>query len=149
MSSAGSEIYKALGGTESNANRFERDLNILGQGAMIEGGIGGRYNIGKPQANLFRTTEGALSDEAAAAARWAIGPAVPPATPRQGFAEASGQGVPNPRAGPQPPARPPDKAAAQSDRMNSEARESGHPHGLRIPPTEVTTIRPPDLKVEQ
>jgi hypothetical protein len=30
-----------------------------------------------------------------------------------------------PRTGPQPPARPPDKAAAQSDRMNSGARESG------------------------
>jgi hypothetical protein len=32
---------------------------------------------------------------------------------------------PIPRAGPQPPARPPDKAAAQSDRIKSEARESG------------------------
>jgi hypothetical protein len=28
-----------------------------------------------------------------------------------------------PRAGPQPPARPPDTAAAQSDRMNSGARD--------------------------
>jgi hypothetical protein len=32
---------------------------------------------------------------------------------------------PNPRAGPQPPTRPPDKAAAQSDWTNSEARASG------------------------
>jgi hypothetical protein len=31
----------------------------------------------------------------------------------------------NPRAGPQPSARPPDKAATQSDRTMSEARESG------------------------
>jgi len=119
------EIYKALGGSETDANRLERDLNILGQSAMIEGGIGSRYNIGKPQANLFRSTEGALGDEAAAAARGAIGPAVPPAAPRQSFAEASEQGMQIPRAGPQPPARPPDKAAAQSDRTNSEARESG------------------------
>src|SRR5207244_10187630 len=125
ISSAGAETYKALGGTETDANRLERDLNILGQSAMVEGGIGGRYNIGKPQANLFRTTEGALSDEAAAAPHAPIAATVPPATPRQGFAEASGQGVPNPRAGPQPPVRPPDKAAAQSDRMNSEASESG------------------------
>ena len=97
ISSAGSEIYKAFGGTETNANRLERDLNILGQGAMVEGGIGGHYNVGRPRANPFRTTEGAMSDEAAA----------------------------NPRAGPQRPARPPDKTATQSDRMNSEARESG------------------------
>jgi hypothetical protein len=33
--------------------------------------------------------------------------------------------MPLPRAGPQPPARPPDTAVAQSDRMTSEARESG------------------------
>jgi hypothetical protein len=124
ISSAGSELYQALGGTETNANRLERDLNILGQGAMIEGGIGGHYNIRKPQANLFRTTEGAMSGEAAAA-REAIGPTVPQATPRQALAEASEQGVPNPRAGRQPLARPPDKAAAQSDRMTLEARRSG------------------------
>jgi hypothetical protein len=37
----------------------------------------------------------------------------------------SGQGAQNPRAGPQLPARPPDNAAPQSDRMNSKARESG------------------------
>src|SRR6185369_4192808 len=30
-----------------------------------------------------------------------------------------------PRAGPQPPARPPDTAVVQSDRMTSKARESG------------------------
>ena len=123
ISSAGSEIYKALGGTETNANRLERDLNMLGQSAIVEGGIGSRYNIGKPQANLFRTTEGALSDEAAAA-RQAIAPTVTPTTLRQIPAENSGA-VPIQRSGPQPPARPPDKAAAQSDRMNPGARESG------------------------
>jgi hypothetical protein len=124
ISSAGSEIYKTLGGTETDANRLERDLNILGQSAMVEGGVGGRYNFGKPQANPFRTTAGAIGNEAAAA-REAIGPTVPAATPRQSFAEASGQSAPNPRAGPEPPARLPDKAATQTDQMTSGARESG------------------------
>jgi hypothetical protein len=109
ISSAGSEIYKALGGTETDANRLERDLNILGQSAMVEGGFGSRYNIGKPQTNLFRTTEGALSNEAAAAPRGTIAATVSPAPLRQILAEASEQSVPSPRAGPQPPARPPDK----------------------------------------
>jgi hypothetical protein len=124
ISSAGSEIYKALGGTETDANRLERDLNILGQSAMVEGGIGGRYNIGKPQANLFRTTEGAVSNEAAAP-RVAIAATISPAPLRQILSEASEQSGPSPRAAPQPPARPPDTAVAQSDRMSSGARESG------------------------
>jgi hypothetical protein len=124
ISSAGSELYKALGGTETDANRLERDLNILGQGAMVEGGIGGRYNIGKPQANLFRTADGAMSNEATAG-RGTIAATVSPAPLRQILTEASEQGVPNSRAGPQSPARPPDTVVAQSDRMNSGARESG------------------------
>jgi hypothetical protein len=73
-------------------------------------------------ANPLRTAEGVVRDEAVT--RGMIAPAVPPASPRQIF-EASEQGVSIPRAGPQPPTRPPDKAAAQSDRMTSEARESG------------------------
>jgi len=64
--------------------------------------------------------ETASSGEAAVAPRGMIAPAAP----RQILAEASEQGVPIPRASPRPPAKPPDKAAAQSDRM-SEARESG------------------------
>jgi hypothetical protein len=87
---------------------------------MVEGGIGSRYNIGKPQANLFRTTEGALSNEGAAARE-----TITATGPRQIPGDVSGRGVQNPRAGPQPPARPPDNAAAQSDRMNSKARASG------------------------
>jgi hypothetical protein len=43
-----------------------------------------------------------------------------------------------PRAGPQPPARPPDKAAAQSDRITSEARASG-PFDSGARPAETTT----------
>jgi hypothetical protein len=91
-------------------------------------------------ANPFLQTERTLSDEAGAAARGAIGPKVPPATPRQILAGASEQGVPIPRAGPQPPARPPDKAAAQSDRMNSGARESG-PFDSGARPADAATPR--------
>jgi hypothetical protein len=102
--SAGSEIYKALGGTETDANRLERDLNIFGQGAMVEGGIGSRYNIAKPQANLFRTTEEALSNETAAA-RGAIAATVPPAT-----AARAGQLAPRDEIVAQPPAGRPNEA---------------------------------------
>ncbi|MEN3377373.1 MAG: hypothetical protein V7604_2728, partial [Hyphomicrobiales bacterium] len=49
---------------------------------------------------------------------------IAPVPPRQ-ILEASEQGEAIPRTAPQPPARPPDKAAAQSDRITSEARESG------------------------
>jgi hypothetical protein len=49
----------------------------------------------------------------------------PPVGSRQILAETSEQGVPIPRAGPQPPAKPPDTAVAQSDRMIQKARESG------------------------
>jgi hypothetical protein len=80
VSSAGSEIYKAFDGTETDANRLERDLNILGQAAMVEGGVGGRYYVGKPTANPFRAAEGALSDEAAVA-RGTIAPTVPASRP--------------------------------------------------------------------
>jgi hypothetical protein len=123
ISSAGSQIYQTLGGTESDANRFERDLNMLGQSAMVEGGIVGRYTTGKPYAAPFRTTEGVVGNQAAAA-RQAIAPTAPPPTLRQIPAENS-EAVPIQRSGPQPPARPPDKAAAQSDRMTTEARASG------------------------
>jgi hypothetical protein len=64
ISSAGSQIYQALGGTEGAANRLERDLNMLGQSAMVEGGIVGRYTTGKPYAAPFRTTEGAVGNAA-------------------------------------------------------------------------------------
>jgi hypothetical protein len=85
------------------------------------GGMFGR-SIKDRVANPFPKAERALSDEAAAAPRGTVAPTVPPATPRQILAPE--QGVPIPRSGPQPP-RPPDKAVAQSDRMNSGARESG------------------------
>jgi hypothetical protein len=93
------------------------------------GGFFGRA-IKDRVANPFLKSEGALSDEAAAAPRGTIAPTVPPATPRGTI----------PRSGPQPPARPPDAAAAQPDRMMSEARESG-PFDSNARPADATTLR--------
>ena len=100
----------------------------LAQVSPLRGAPGGFFgrSIKDRVANPLRKAEGALSDEAAAVApRETIAPTVPSAAPRQILAEASEQGVPIPRSGPQPHARPPDKTAAQSDRIMSEARESG------------------------
>jgi hypothetical protein len=52
LSAAGSEIYKQLGGTETDAARLERDLNIIGQGVLVESGMGGHHNVGFPKAEV-------------------------------------------------------------------------------------------------
>jgi hypothetical protein len=105
----------------------------LAQVYPLRGAPGGFF--GRPikdrVANPRPKAEGALSGEAAAAPRVTIAPAVPP---RQVLAEASDhQGVPIPRA----PPRPPDKAATQSDRMKSGARESG-PFDSKARPAEAS-----------
>jgi hypothetical protein len=84
------------------------------------GGIFARSPAGRVS-NPVLKPETALSGEAAAAPRGTIAPAAP----RQILAEASEQGVPNPRVSPRPPPKPPDQTTAQSNRMTSEARESG------------------------
>jgi hypothetical protein len=99
-----------------------KDLAQVSPLRSAPGGMFGRP-IKDRVANPFPKAERALGDEAAAVPRGMVAPTAPPATPRQILA--SEQGVPIPRAGTQPPARPPDKAAAQSDRMTSKARESG------------------------
>lgn len=48
LSAAGAEAYKQFGGSDADAQKLERDLNILGQGVMIETGMGGHHNAGKP-----------------------------------------------------------------------------------------------------
>jgi hypothetical protein len=101
----------------------------LAQVYPLSGAPGGFFGraIKDRAANPLLTTERALSDEAAAAPRGTIAPTVPPATSRGAI----------PRE-PPPPARPPDKAAAQSDRMTSEARESG-PFDSRVHRADATT----------
>jgi hypothetical protein len=52
LSSAASEVYRQFGGSDADAARLDRDLRILGQGALVEGGMGGHHPVGYPKTEV-------------------------------------------------------------------------------------------------